>query len=1625
MFQVSVKKYLFIASTVLSVLFFAFAFHSDIALTKEKGGFGEALAPALTATKTAALDTSAGGDLNGNGLINPGDRLTYTITIPNAGPDAALGVNLTDTIDANTTLLNGSVIASPIAVNDTYSSIGNVGINVLDGAGDLLSNDLDANNPGVNTALVITQINNAAFVSGTAVPTTNGSVTVNSNGSFSYNPNAGFTGTDTFTYTLSNNTGLTDTSTVSITMTGKIWFVNNASGACSANCNGRLSNPFTTLAAFQTINNGAANNPNDGDSIFVYSGSGNYTGGVVLRNNQKLIGQGALETILAITGYAAPSGTNQLPNTNGTRPVIVNTTGNAIAIANDNDIRGLTVNAANNAAIAGSGKGGTTAISNIGINASTTGGGLSLNNQTGTLTISNSTIASNSSGTAVLMSGNAANNANVTFSNTPISQTGGRVIDIQTKTGGTVAFSGTSTVTGTNGTTDAIVLRNNTGGTTITFSNTVNITTTSAGARALQTDNSTGSFTLNMNAAGNTLSSTGGAAMDVEDVAANLTFTSISSTNSTAQGVRIFNITGSVTSPVTTPNNPATFGIYVESSSAAFNFGNVNATSSGDTGIRLLSNSGAITFADLDIAPDAAKRGLQATDNSGTITISSGTISTTSNVAVEITRASSTTPLNVQLTNVSANGGTNGIVLTNTSTSGSPGGFTIIGDGASNTANTTRGRITAKLGGGTITPGSGGTIQSTTGSAISLSNTALVVLRNMVVQNGGGDGIAATSVSGLTVDNTQITGKATGNGFRSISGSALTVTHSEFTSNATSSSLAGSFTANFGLDNQTGTATIDSSLFQTAYAFVFYMGNTSGTFSLNLNNSTVSGATNGIGFDLIAGGNSNLTANLQSSTFSGHSARGIQASTTTASAGTLTFTVNNSQFINNFVSVDNAHGSSGTYTYNVTNNNFQTNVTSSAMAINVNRLGSPSFSNFGLFTGTISGNVIGTAGTANSGSSAGDGIKVESNGSGGISRVAITNNTIREVGQYGIDVAIVDTVIGGGVRPTLEARVAGNSVSNMKASALDAVFVLPGTLGTDSPIMCLDIANNNATGIRNGLRVRPSAPLNPPQPTPTINLEGWDGVTAVTTYFANRPNTFVGQSGTNIFATAGSGGTFQAVASCNTPSSPAPTDLELAELTGFDSGNLNFSASNYFESAHLFSALKKQNLIANKHFNELNTSEDQTTLNLSNYSGFSESINLKAQNEGTNNYHGNSIWLKLWNAFPEMYSLIVPTVSAQESKKTTAETKSNQFAPESGETINKSLGIIPAGETVTVQFKATIDANLPANDFSVSNTAQISASNHANINSTTATTTVIQPPTISKAFGASSISFGSTTSLTFTIGNPNPSTNLTNISFTDTLPAGLVVANPNGLVNNCLGGTVTAVADSNSIVVSALSRNAAAANCTIVVNVRATAVGVQNNLTEAIKSNESNDGGTAAATLTVTNPVISGTVTYGVNPSNLAQKFVAGVLLTAAGTLPAVDSTDTTDSMGIYSLENLTPNGGYIVTASKTGDSNGISPFDATLILRHVAANGQGANALTGNQLIAADTNADNSITPFDATLILRFIASGGSNANTGEVGNWRFVPNQKPYPSVTNSLAGEDYQAILVGEINGSWVAP
>lgn len=162
---------------------------------------------------------------------------------------------------------------------------------------------------------------------------------------------------------------------------------------------------------------------------------------------------------------------------------------------------------------------------------------------------------------------------------------------------------------------------------------------------------------------------------------------------------------------------------------------------------------------------------------------------------------------------------------------------------------------------------------------------------------------------------------------------------------------------------------------------------------------------------------------------------------------------------------------------------------------------------------------------------------------------------------------------------------------------------------------------------------------------------------------------------------------------------------------------------------------------------------------------------------------------------------------------------------------------------------------------------------------------------------------------------------------------------------------------------------------------------------------------------------ISGTITYGITSGKQSPKLISSVLMSVSG---SSTFSANTDSLGAYLLKDLPAGGQYTVTPSKTGNLNGITAFDATLALRCVAAGN--ACTLTANQRIAADTDNNGSITGFDVTQILRFAAITVQSPATGEVGNWKFSPNQRTYQSVNNSLSGENYEAVLVGDVDGSW---
>jgi len=75
--------------------------------------------PLLTAQKTVKLSV----DNNGNGLVDPGDVIRYTITLTNSAATPASGVVLTDVVPANTTYVSNSTTLNGSAVADAGAGV--------------------------------------------------------------------------------------------------------------------------------------------------------------------------------------------------------------------------------------------------------------------------------------------------------------------------------------------------------------------------------------------------------------------------------------------------------------------------------------------------------------------------------------------------------------------------------------------------------------------------------------------------------------------------------------------------------------------------------------------------------------------------------------------------------------------------------------------------------------------------------------------------------------------------------------------------------------------------------------------------------------------------------------------------------------------------------------------------------------------------------------------------------------------------------------------------------------------------------------------------------------------------------------------------------------------------------------------------------------------------------------------------------------------------------------------------------------------------------------------------------------------------------------------------------------
>lgn len=333
-------------------------------------------------------------DTNTDTRANPGETVKYTVRVNSTGGDAS-NLSLDDVLDGRTAL-SGIVKSLPLALPDSFITLGNLRIEVPEATG-LLANDVDAENiikvdgafqhPPTGLAA---NFGLTATAEGPKVTANGGSVTIVADGSFTYDPPPGFTGPDTFSYTLKDGDMNADSGTATVSVSGPVtWFVDAAAAPAG---DGTQGTPYQSLAEYNAGDTGGPLAPGDGDLIHIASSGTPYDGGIRLRANQQLIGGGASLASILTTAPAEAT----LPVA-GAPPTITNTIGalggHGVELAMGNTITGLGIgNTPSGYGISGNNFG-TLSVDNS-VSISGAGGGLDLNNGVSAATFASITAAS-------------------------------------------------------------------------------------------------------------------------------------------------------------------------------------------------------------------------------------------------------------------------------------------------------------------------------------------------------------------------------------------------------------------------------------------------------------------------------------------------------------------------------------------------------------------------------------------------------------------------------------------------------------------------------------------------------------------------------------------------------------------------------------------------------------------------------------------------------------------------------------------------------------------------------------------------------------------------------------------------------------------------------------------------------------------------------------------------------------------------------------------------------------------------------------------------------------------------------------------------------------------------------
>jgi Bacterial Ig domain/Putative Ig domain len=543
--------------------------------------------PAATTYPTVANRTYTQSLGNGT-IVWSATGLPTNVTIDSSTGIVSGTPNVTGTFSTTITATDAggcvgtkavTVTVAPVAVNDAYTGlVDNTQFVVTGGTTATPGTPTVVTNGNVAFRLTNNDLPSGGITAtaGTFATSAGGSVTIAADGTFIYTPKANPTvaavTSDSFTYTVTSNTGggaavTSAPATVMLTLSGRVWYVLNNVAMTG---NGQSQNPFKSLA--EAVSASTAN-----DFIFVYQGDGTTAnlGAAALKTGQSLIGQGVSLLVNGSTLVAA-----------GSTPLI----GGTVTLNGSTTARGFNLSTGGTTGMNDPGS----PISGVTVNTvsvtTTTGTGVSLSDTVGTLSFTGLTT---NGGAGASLTGS---NSGATFTFTGVSVSSGANAGFTATGGGTLTITGAAnTITSAGGT--ALNVANTTiGAGGLNFrsisangdTNGIVLNNTGASGSLTVTGNAGTCTSLASTCTGGTIQNTTSHAINLTSTLSpsfsNMKITNIATSGIFGTGVTNFTLTNSVIDGVNTSHTAA-------DSNVAFNVNSGSATENNLSGTVSITNN--------------------------------------------------------------------------------------------------------------------------------------------------------------------------------------------------------------------------------------------------------------------------------------------------------------------------------------------------------------------------------------------------------------------------------------------------------------------------------------------------------------------------------------------------------------------------------------------------------------------------------------------------------------------------------------------------------------------------------------------------------------------------------------------------------------------------------------------------------------------------------------------------------------------------------------------------------------------------------------------------------------------------------------------------------------------------